>query len=92
MGNIDMCCVTFMHRLQDLSHHVHDSGAHVSKQGTANSYILDSTRQMLHDKLSRETIPGTKLLFALASVADKLSPVLSNTVSAFYNAGKQDAA
>lgn len=92
MGKFDMYCVTFMHRLQGLSHQVQTSGAHGSKQGTASSYILDSTRQMLHEKLSRETIPGTKLLFALASVADKLSPVLSSTVSAFYNAGKQDAA
>ena len=92
MSKFDMCCATFMHRLQGLSHQVHYSGAHGSQKRTASSYILDSTRQMLHEKLSRETVPGTKLLFALASVADKLSPVLSNTVSAFYSASKQDAA
>lgn len=47
---------------------------------------------MTHTKLSSETVPGTKLLFALASIADKLSPVLSNRVSAFHNASQYPSA
>lgn len=64
---------------------------HGNWQQVSSSTILNSTREVLHNRLSNETVPGTKLLFALASVADKLSPVLSNTVSAFYKAGKHDS-
>ena len=59
------------------------------KQRPAGSDLITGTRQILHTQLSRETVPGTRLLFALASVADKLSPVLSSRVSLFYTARQQ---
>lgn len=57
-----------------------------SSQQVTDASMLQSTGNFLHKRFRNGTMPGSKLLFALASAADNLSPVQSSRASGFHSA------